>query len=313
MILITRRVMCISLNSWIRIWVILEINTLCFCAILKTHERSIKSIIEARIKYFVIQSVSSALLIIFVITRKIPKRYLAFFSRARLLTLMLKIAASPFHIWFVSITKHMKWKNATILMTWQKLAPVLLLIHQAKLILFIYVILSALVGAISQIRKKVVMEVIAFSSVFNLRWIMAATLISTKVLMLYLTMYWSTVVFMIHTINSTKMKSLEKETKEGNNKWVNFAVLLNLAGIPPLAGFLSKWLVFSEISTENHLMIVTVLLIIRSVNLYIYIRIINFDTLTKRASTQKSPTPKTQTTKISIAMLTLLPLPLATF
>jgi len=95
--------------------VALEINTLAFCSILKNSTKN--KITELRIKYFVIQSVASVLLIRRITIYKSPKLTIAFLVFLPLLSLMVKIAAAPFQEWFVGITKNSRIRPAFILMT----------------------------------------------------------------------------------------------------------------------------------------------------------------------------------------------------
>jgi NADH:ubiquinone oxidoreductase subunit 2 (subunit N) len=49
-------------------------------------------------------------------------------------------------------------------------------------------------------------------------------------------------------------------------------LLANLAGIPPTSGFLAKWLVITQSLSQKIAVLTTSILVIRSINLYIYIR-----------------------------------------
>jgi len=140
------------INSWLMIWIILEINTFSFCFLVKTERKQKERNTEIRIKYFIIQSLSSALLLGRAV---LTKTSLSFIRRNLIrISLMIKMAAAPFHNWFVLIIKKIGWKIGRLLMTWQKLAPVYLIIFQKKTLIFLIIILTAWIGSIIQINKK---------------------------------------------------------------------------------------------------------------------------------------------------------------
>jgi len=76
-------------------------------------------------------------------------------------------------------------------------------------------------------------------------------------------------------LENSKITKLESRKNHTTKKWIYFTILINLAGIPPLAGFLAKWIIFTESIYLRIIRISLTLLIIRSVNLYIYMRMIN--------------------------------------
>jgi len=149
--------------------VALEINTLSFCSIItENREKFSSGEKESSIKYFVIQSVASAILIIYISFQK-ESPIIEIFFLAGTSAVLIKLAATPFHGWFVEIIKIMKWKKRVILITWQKLAPIYLLTFIIKPAVLAIAILRAIVGRASQINAKTIIEVMALSSIFNLR------------------------------------------------------------------------------------------------------------------------------------------------
>jgi NADH:ubiquinone oxidoreductase subunit 2 (subunit N) len=296
------------MNTWLSIWVILEINTLSFCVIIKSQGKEKKNILEIRIKYFIIQSISSAFLLLSSISTKITKSLLIALFTLRIRALIIKSAAAPFHQWFISIVKSIKWKRATILMTWQKLAPTFLVLYQIKNIIYTFIATSLFVGAISQINKNKTLQIIAFSSVFNLSWILLAILINTKLFLRFSVIYWTTVVITIIILNLLKIEVILKENIESTDKWTYLIIILNLGGIPPIIGFLAKWLVFSEALANKYTITIRMILIIRRLNLYIYIRMLNFIVIRQTQNKQKRP--KKNSKKLSIFITTLNRIPL---
>jgi len=140
-----------------------------------------------------------------------------------------------------------------------------------------------------QMNKKNAIEIIGFSSVFNLRWIILAIIINTYIFLVFCFIYWIAVIIVIITLKRIKLENIYREKSIEIKKWLILAVIINLGGIPPMAGFISKWIVFSESIKHNILVIITFLLVTRSINLYIYIRLTNNQIIKNSLKAPKIP------------------------
>lgn len=286
-LLISSSLLCIVVNSWVSIWRILELNTLSFCSILKTGgKQENQRNRETVIKYLIIQSIASALLILFSSYEMIPREIVRLFSLVAILSLIIKSAAAPLHQWFVNIASNMKWMNNIILFTWQKLAPLYLILFQTKKMVLPFILTSAFLGTISIMNKKRLKKIIAFSSVFNLRWIILAICLRTKIFIIFTGIYWISVMFVILIIKKINLRFLEEINKK-INKWIPLLLMINLAGLPPLIGFIAKWITFLEGVKIRIKTMVTILLVIRALNLYVYIRIVRVNTIKTSRRLQK--------------------------
>jgi len=259
------------------LWILLEINTLSFCAITaKTSSESAKREKESFIKYLIIQSVASIMLILSsLITKRTPRKY-TLIRIIMVSSLILKRAGAPLFQWFIAVSKKISWRNFTILLTWQKLAPTYLLIFQKKPIIFIPMVASILTGSNLIVNKTQVKEILAYSSLFNLRWIIISIMIRIKTLLLFVSIYWIILILRIKPfktrnakeINSVKISSIPKETL--------FLIIIMLGGIPPLLGFTIKWIIIIKILSLKIEYLITVILIFRAINLFAYLRLVNF-------------------------------------
>jgi len=171
-------------------------------------------------KYFVIQSVSSVLLLRRITISNSPKLTFTFLIFLPLLSLLVKIAASPFQEWFVRIAKNSRSYPAFILITWQKLAPVFLLLYQTKGIIWPFLLLSIIIGRVLQIDKISILEILAYSSVFNLSWMIIAITIRNHLMMIFCLIYWSSVLLVIYWMKTSKQKKNQhnpsiKKRKDG--------------------------------------------------------------------------------------------------
>lgn len=298
---------CLIMNSWIGIWIILELNTLSFCAFTKTFKNIKQKTTEWRIKYFVIQSIASAILVFSSLRRKLTlfeKRFLL----VRSISIIAKIAAAPLHQWFVSITTNSNWKIAAILTTWQKLAPIFLIVYQLKTITWMFILTSIVRGATLQINKKKVLEILGLSSVFNLGWIITAILLNGQTFFLFTILYWASVLTLIWITASSNFKDITQEVYKNFPKWVTLIVVSNLAGLPPFPNFVTKIIVLAE-GLKNYLITaVTLILVARAVNLFIYLRIFR-PLFTKRFTSHQKVNEKSSAFfLVLVIFITFLPL-----
>ena len=79
---------------------------------------------------------------------------------------------------------------------------------------------------------------------------------------------------------------MEIETIEQYRKFSYLIAITNLGGIPPRLGFLAKIIVVAERLKTKMLLISTLLIVIRRINIYIYLRIFNFIIIKKTNKTQ---------------------------
>jgi len=294
-------ILCLFRNSWVSIWILLELNTLAFCSASMTTSLGRKKKIKENImKYLIIQSTASALLIRIYIISKERREISKVFFLIIAIRLLIKIAAAPFYQWLIKITKGISWSQNIILLTWQKLAPVYLLIFQSSHIFVIAVPLSALLGAALILNKTNVKEIFGLSSLFNLRWIMISIIFRLKIYLIFFLIY--------SVVNATALivfwkRNQENLTEKNLNtirKETTLVLMARLAGIPPLLGFLMKWMVLEKIAQNKIKTIPVFLLIVRAINLYIYLRIINPNLISNSHDSQKKAKKRTTLMKAGI-------------
>jgi NADH-quinone oxidoreductase subunit N len=267
--LVLSSLVCLVSNSWLIIWVALEINTLSFTTLMLLPGTK-KNTIESPLKYFIIQSIASAILVTAISIQNLSRAQKTLLIGGGL-AILTKLARAPFHSWFIDLTNKTNPKNATLLMTWQKLAPLYLSIFISKSLVTAGIIIRLLTGSLSQMNKQKIMEYIALSSVFNLRWMLIATISRIKASLTFVSIYWTSVVLTIWMIKTSRIKDNIKEIKKAPS-WLPIMVSSNLAGLPPSIGFLAKWILICQLVRIKATLIVTTLLVTRTINFFIYIR-----------------------------------------
>jgi len=305
-IIITRSLVVLSRNSWMLVWIALELNTLSFCRLLITKVPQQKKIAEASIKYFIIQSTASAIIIIYLSVPGTIKRTDLLFI-AGTAAILIKLASAPFHRWFLEIVPKVRLKTRTLLITWQKLAPIYLLIFIIKTVVLVRILARGILGSIRQITKNKLMEVIALSSVFNLSWIILASMLRRQRLFIFIRIYWTVLLIVIIIFIKHKIPERSNNLTKNINPWVVTVLIAGLAGLPPTLGFYAKIQVILQALKSSIKEIATLLLVIRATNFYIYLRIVSPRAIFSPSQSQKNKEKPNKIITLAL-MLNLLPI-----
>nr|YP_009524404.1 NADH dehydrogenase subunit 2 [Echinoecus nipponicus]AXR86900.1 NADH dehydrogenase subunit 2 [Echinoecus nipponicus] len=267
----------ISSSSWFGAWIGLELNMMSFIPIISMKMNSYLS--ESALKYFLIQALASTLLImssLFFLT------YSTFSSLIILLSLLLKLGASPFHFWFPQVMEGLTWPQAIILTSIQKLAPMFLISYltltfmNLQLIL-ISAILSAITGALGGLNLMKLRKIMAFSSINHMSWLLVAITINDHLWMMYFFFYVmisSSVMIMFHIMQAFSFSQLlNLNCISPTWKLLTPMSLLSLGGLPPFTGFIPKWIMIQMMLMNQMFILLFALLLSALVTLYFYLRI----------------------------------------
>nr|QXJ42349.1 NADH dehydrogenase subunit 2 [Sepioloidea lineolata] len=237
----------ISSSHWLTMWMGLELNLMGFLPMINTKGKSLEA--EASTKYFIIQSMSSSILIFS--STLLYMSNISWYSMINnnlmttlmLLSLVLKLGGAPMHFWLPSISKQMSWGILFILLTWQKLAPMFMmsLLNTNLPLIMTISVLSTVMGSIMALNQTNLQLIITYSSISHLGWMLSTIMINMSITLFYFINYIIIsipIMFMLktylgnHLFLLTKMNSL--------NPMIMMSLMLSLAGLPPLLGFMSK-------------------------------------------------------------------------
>nr|YP_009910859.1 NADH dehydrogenase subunit 2 [Darevskia caucasica]QDP70088.1 NADH dehydrogenase subunit 2 [Darevskia caucasica] len=313
---------------WFLAWVGLELNTLAIIPILakRHHPRAT----EAATKYFIIQATASSIILLSSTinawhTGTWDITQLTTFPTPIMLTIALamKLGLVPMHFWFPEVMQGTDMMTALIIATWQKLPPISLLymtINQLPtMLLLMLAILSTLIGGWSGLNQTQLRKIMAFSSIGHLSWMAAIATISHKPLIFTLVIY----LLMTTSMFLTLINLTAKTTKDLGTMWTTsptlsttaLTTLMALGGLPPLTGFLPKWLILQELTTNYLIPLATTLALTSLMSLMFYMRLTYVTTLTTSPSTtintmkwRFKPTKPIYPTPMIIMMLFLIPI-----
>nr|AFP82428.1 NADH dehydrogenase subunit 2 [Sclerurus caudacutus] len=318
----------ISSNHWAMAWTGLEINTLAILPLIaKSHH---PRAIEAATKYFLTQAAASTLLLFSSTTNawftgQWDISQLTHPTSCLLLTtaISIKLGLVPFHFWFPEVLQGSSLITGLLLATVMKFPPMTLFLLTSSslnpILLTVMAIISTALGGWAGLNQTQTRKILAFSSISHLGWMTAIILYNPKLSLMafYLYCMMTTAIFL--TLKTTKILKLSSMmtawTKIPPLNGALLLALLSLAGLPPLTGFLPKWLIIHELTKQEMTPTATIIALLSLLGLFFYLRLAYCATITlppnstnymKQWRTKKSVT---FLTTISITTtITLLPL-----
>nr|UYX79152.1 NADH dehydrogenase subunit 2 [Cantharus melanostoma] len=252
----------VSSIHWLSIWAGLEINLIGFLPML-VYQKSISES-QSAVKYFIIQALGSSFLMFgSLMSFSMAFTWDMFFSLSNISTLgfmllisglCIKLGLFPFHYWLPSVMAGLPWITCLLLATWQKLAPLflalcLLELNQSYMTVIILCMISmgsTLIGGLGGINQTQIRALLAYSSIGHLGWMVFAILHSEWTMKVYLMIYVSISISLFLSLwysDSGSMKNISNLKNSSSMQLSIMLLLLSLGGLPPLLGFISKWLV----------------------------------------------------------------------
>nr|YP_009672829.1 NADH dehydrogenase subunit 2 [Nematalosa erebi]QDE53137.1 NADH dehydrogenase subunit 2 [Nematalosa erebi]WJQ22558.1 NADH dehydrogenase subunit 2 [Nematalosa erebi] len=297
-------------SHWLLAWMGLEINTLAIIPLMarQHHPRAI----EATTKYFLTQATAAAMLLFASTTNawmlgqwEISHLSHPIACTIAIMALALKIGLAPTHFWLPEVLQGITLTTGLILSTWQKLAPFALILQVAENahphLLTALAVCSTLVGGWGGLNQTQLRKVLAYSSVAHLGWMILVAQMAPQMTLLALITYitMTTAAFLtLDKVNSTKTITLTSAwTKSPALSALACLILLSLGGLPPLTGFMPKWLILQEVSNQGLPLTATIVALTALLSLYFYLRLTYAMTLTLAPYTINSTTPWRAPTK----------------
>nr|AFH73532.1 NADH dehydrogenase subunit 2 [Basileuterus tristriatus] len=283
----------ISSNHWIMAWTGLEMNTLAILPLISKshHPRAI----EAATKYFLTQSAASALVLFSSMTNawhtgQWDITQLTHPTSSLILTsaIAMKLGLVPFHFWFPEVLQGSPLTTGLLLSTIMKLPPIALLYMTSHslnpTLLTTLAILSTALGGWMGLNQTQIRKVLAFSSISHLGWMAIIIVYNPKLTLLNFYLYammTATIFLTLNTIKVLKLSTLMTAwTKIPSLNAMLLLTLLSLAGLPPLTGFLPKWLIIQELTKQDMAPAATLISLLSLLSLFFYLRLAYCTTIT---------------------------------
>nr|ACY36670.1 NADH dehydrogenase subunit 2 [Crocidura beatus]ACY36678.1 NADH dehydrogenase subunit 2 [Crocidura beatus]ACY36814.1 NADH dehydrogenase subunit 2 [Crocidura beatus]ACY36815.1 NADH dehydrogenase subunit 2 [Crocidura beatus]ACY36816.1 NADH dehydrogenase subunit 2 [Crocidura beatus] len=273
-------------SHWFMTWLGFEMNMMAIVPILmkKYSPRSM----EAATKYFLTQATASMILMLAIIinlmysgqwTIKNMENYTA--STLITIALVMKLGLAPFHFWVPEVTQGVSLNSGLILLTWQKIAPLTLLYQIYSSIntnlLLLMSLTSIMIGGWGGLNQTQLRKIMAYSSIAHMGWMMTILIYNPNLsllnLLIYIFMTSSMFMLLIFTSTTSTLSLSLTWNKTPIITIMSLVTLLSLGGLPPLTGFMPKWMIIQELTKNNSVILPTLMAILALLNLFFYMRL----------------------------------------
>nr|APB92178.1 NADH dehydrogenase subunit 2 [Andrias davidianus] len=273
-------------HHWFLAWIGLEINTLAILPLMakQQHPRAV----ESATKYFLIQASASALILFAAMINAwangewlILNMHTPMSSMMITIALAMKLGIAPFHLWLPDVLQGLNLFTCLIMSTWQKLAPMALLILMHNQLntqlLMLMALLSALIGGWGGLNQTQLRKIMAYSSIAHLGWMLMVITFSphlmTLNLMIYLilttSMFLALLILSAHNINQLSISWVKNPMMMA----IILIILVALGGLPPTTGFMPKWLILLELIKQGMTTVAFMMSMTTLLSLFFYIRL----------------------------------------
>lgn len=305
-------IMLIFSNHLILVYLLLELQTFSVFILISKNKSSIKGS-EASLKYFILGALSSGLFLLglsFIFSSNLSMSIedLSILSNFEcytikigiiliILSLFFKLAIFPLHFWIADIYEGSSWGTLSIISTIPKISVLYILCQINIFSDFITFssILSIIVGTLGALNQTKIKRLLAYSGISHMGFILLGLSIVNKLgyeaSFLYLIIYISSIliIFLLTKYEnfSTNNYIIELSSLNQYNKTLAFSwliVLLSIAGIPPLSGFISKWFILSSMINFNFIIISVIGIIFSAIGAGYYLRIVKIIYFQKKGS-----------------------------
>nr|AMN92824.1 NADH dehydrogenase subunit 2 [Anolis laeviventris] len=284
--LATGTIITMTSYHWLFAWIGLEVNTLAIIPIISTPHNPRST--EAATKYFLTQAAASAMILFSSITNAWQTgtwdiTNLTSTPAHILLTLALamKLGLAPMHFWLPEVLQGATLTTALIITTWQKLAPMTLIFltinSLSTAVMITLGLMSTIIGGWAGLNQTQARKIMAYSSIAHLGWMFSISSLMPNImilnLMLYLMMTTATFCLLIVTQSKTIKDTMMTWTISPALTSTMMVLLLSLGGLPPLTGFLPKWLILEGLIMQNLTLVAITMAMASLLSLFFYLRL----------------------------------------
>lgn len=286
----------VSSIDWFSIYLVLELQTFILLILVAVKKNSIYST-EASLKYFVLGAVSSGLflfgcVLLYGLTgstsvQEINSNLTADVGKILVtISLLFKLSVVPFHMWAPDVYEGSPTIITALLTTVPKIGvfSILVQIGPVTNVVLICAVLSIVYGAIGALNQTKVKRLLAYSGIGHMGFILFGIAIgsfeSIQAGLIYMVIYVIMSICSFSTLLSLNLtKDFIIEVKELSIinpvvAWTLAFAFLSTAGIPPLAGFLSKWLVLLSGVSSGYYLICSIIVVSSIIAGVYYVRVV---------------------------------------
>nr|YP_010463779.1 NADH dehydrogenase subunit 2 [Spelaeomysis bottazzii]UUL70728.1 NADH dehydrogenase subunit 2 [Spelaeomysis bottazzii] len=261
----------ISSNSWMGVWIGMELNLLSFLPLIIFFESSFSK--EVCMKYFFIQVLASLWML-----------FSLFFGSSLgmfiiMICLMTKMGIFPMYFWFPPVCSGLSWMSFLFLITFQKLSPMFLMKNMLFYIEFDLIMMlllgSLIVGSLGGLSHNFFRIFLSYSSIHHTGAMIMALMMSSALWLFYMFIYIYINYILIQNILLSKKEYISDFLKGDMKDYIQmFLNLFSLGGFPPLLGFIPKMIIFLMLVSVSKFGFAYVLVVTSGVSLFYYLKMI---------------------------------------
>nr|UPL65907.1 NADH dehydrogenase subunit 2 [Pilophorus typicus] len=275
MMMLLSTIMTMCSNSWIGMWMGMEINLMSFIPLMFSSKN--KSFSQSTMMYFLIQSLASMMFIVITLNNKYMFMLNNYSASMMLMSMMMKMGMPPFHFWLPEILNKMNWMMCFILLTWQKIIPIYVtsmiinLDNKFKML----ICLSVIVGALGGVNQTSTRKLMTYSSISHLGWMIICASIHKKSWMIYMMLYSILMMLlttMMHQYNIMFINQMNIFPSKNSEKMIMLSLILSIGGLPPFLGFLPKWITITYMIETKEFIMMFIMIISSLIMLMYYLR-----------------------------------------
>lgn len=271
-------------SNFLYFWVFLEINSLIFLLILSSGANSLFS--SSLIKYYFFQSLRSSIFLVTIIWVYLNRFYRGGLNIILILRIFIKLGIMPFHFWVVRVVGFIRWENFFLIISLQKILPIILIkrLTIGNLLIY-YCLLNIIFSSFIVLSQLIFKKMLVFTSIFTIRWVLPLLgprfFLAITIFILYLFLLFNLVAFIkAYSLNFLQQGFLKQISFL--EKIIKFIFIASLGGVPPFLGFFIKINLLLELQKVGVPIIFVILILILSVvvlNFYISINLSNLTSI----------------------------------
>lgn len=296
-------------DSLLTLYLGLELQTFSIFILIAKNRTSIKSS-EAGLKYFMLGAISSgfyllSLVLLFLYGFSLNIKDILFFSEDYItfismtlicLSMCFKLSLFPFHFWIPDVYEGSSWDILMLISTLPKISVICIIIQILinSSILLSFSLLSIGIGTLGALNQSKLKRFLAYSSISHIGFIILGYVILSQSNMiigsLYLLIYILTMLSLLILIINNNIKN-DYIIELGGLKFTNkilaitlILLILSVAGIPPLSGFISKWYLIWIIIENKYNISSIIVILFSTIGLGYYLRIVKTVYFQKKSS-----------------------------
>ena len=286
----------VSSINWFSIYLAIELQTLTLFILVALKRDSAYST-EASLKYFVLGAVSSGLflfgcVLLYGLTgttsvQEINSNLTADIGKILVtISLLFKLSVVPFHMWAPDVYEGSPTVVTALLATVPKIGVFSILVQVGPVtnVVIICAVLSIVYGAVGALNQTKVKRLLAYSGIGHMGFILfglgLGSFESIQAGLIYMIIYVIMSICSFAILLSLNLtKDFIIEVRELSRKAPVVALtlaftFLSTAGIPPLAGFLSKWLVLLSGVSNGYYLICSIIVVSSVIAGVYYVRVV---------------------------------------